>query len=83
MIHGTIHAADGFAIAMVVILTLSLGIVALLAAGIYRSGKRRESEVEQLIEELRREEEQGKHPAGTDDARDPWEKDSDWWKRDP
>ena len=84
---GLLHAADGFAMAMVVILILSLGIVALLAAGIYRSGKRRENEVEKLLEELRREEEeeeeQHKHPAPPTGAeeREPWEKDVDWWKK--
>ena len=85
---GLLHAADGFAMAMVVILVLSLGIVALLAAGIYRSGKRHENEVEKLLEEVRRDEEeeeaqQQKHPtppAGTED-REPWEKDVDWWKK--
>jgi hypothetical protein len=86
---GLLHAADGFAMAMVVILTLSLGIVALLAAGIYRSGKRRESEeVEKLLEDVRREleEEEAQQqkrptpPAGTKE-REPWEKDVDWWKK--
>ncbi|MCW1925114.1 hypothetical protein OKA05_21310 [Luteolibacter arcticus] len=81
-----LHAADGFAMAMVVILIFSLGIVGLLAAGIYRSGKRRENEVEKLLEELRREEEeeQQKHPAppaGANETRDPWEKDPDWWQK--
>jgi hypothetical protein len=82
---GIVHAADGFAMAMVVILIFSLGIVALLAAGIYRSGKRREDEVEKLLEELRREEEeeQRKHPASPTGAeeREPWEKEADWWKK--
>jgi hypothetical protein len=82
---GIVHAADGFAMAMVVILIFSLGIVALLVAGIYRSGKRREDEVEKLLEELRREEEeeQRKHPASPTGAeeREPWEKEADWWKK--
>ena len=82
---GILHAADGFAMAMVVILIFSLGIVSSLAIGIYRSGKRRENEVEKLLEELRREEEeeQKKHPtppAGTEE-REPWEKEADWWKK--
>jgi hypothetical protein len=82
---GIVHAADGFAMAMVVILIFSLGIVALLAFGIYRSGKRREDEVEKLLEELRREEEeeQRKHPASPTGAEEsePWEKEADWWKK--
>ena len=84
---GILHAADGFAMAMVVILIFSFGIVATLAVGIYRSGKRRENEVEKLLEEVRRdveeEERQQKHPTpptGTEE-REPWEKEVDWWKK--
>lgn len=79
----TIHATDGFALAMVAILVLGLGVVALLVLGIYRSGKRRESEVEKLLEESRREEEAEKHPASPTggEEREPWEKDADWWKK--
>lgn len=83
MLHGAVNAVDGFAMAMVVILVLSLGVVALLVAGIYRSGKRRESEVEKLLEELRQEEKEEKHPAspaGTEE-RAPWEREEDWWKK--
>ncbi|HEY1123391.1 MAG TPA: hypothetical protein VGE67_17380 [Haloferula sp.] len=84
---GILHAADGFAMAMVVILIFSLGILATLAVGIYRSGKRRENEVEKLLEEVRREveeeERQQKHPAPPTgvEQREPWEKDVDWWKK--
>ncbi|MCW1886984.1 hypothetical protein OKA04_19755 [Luteolibacter flavescens] len=87
---GLMHPADGFALAMVVILVFSLGIVVLLAVGIYRSGKRRPSEAEDLIEELRLEEEaerqrqdEQKHPASPtrDEEREPWEKEADWWKK--
>ena len=77
-----VSSADGFAMAMVVILVLSLGVVALLVAGIYRSGKGRENEVEKLLEELRREEEE-KHPApsGSGEERAPWEREEEWWKK--
>jgi hypothetical protein len=80
---GAVTATDGFALAMVAILTLSLGVVALLVLGIYRSGKQRESEVDTLLEELRRDEEAEKHPAapGATETRDPWEKDPEWWRR--
>lgn len=83
MLHGAVNAVDGFAMAMVVILILSLGVVALLVGGIYRSGKRRESEVEKLLEELRQEELEEKHPAspaGTEE-RASWERKEDWWKK--
>ena len=80
---GVFNAADGFAMAMVVILTLSLGVVALLVHGIYRSGKRRESEVDKLLDEVRRDENAEKHPAPSAPAEqgEPWEKDEDWWKK--
>ena len=84
MLHGVVSAVDGFAVAMVVILVLSLGVVALLVTGIYRSGKRRENEVEKLLDELREEEErEEKHPASSGGAeeRAPWERDEDWWKK--
>ena len=77
-----VSSADGFAMAMVVILVLSFGVVALLVAGIYRSGKRRENEVESLLEELRREEEE-RHPApsGGGEERAPWEREEEWWRK--
>lgn len=84
MLHAVVNAVDGFAMAMVVILVLSLGVVALLVSGIYRSGKRRESEVEQLLDELRRgEDEAEKHPAPPSgvETREPWEREEDWWKK--
>jgi hypothetical protein len=81
---GAVNPADGLAMAMVVILVLSFGVVALLVLCIKRNGKQAETEVERLLEELRREEEEEKHPAppsGTADAREPWEREEDWWKR--
>lgn len=80
---GAVNATDGFALAMVVILTMSFGVVALLLAGIYRSGKQRETEEEKLIAELRREEDEEKHPASPTggEEREPWEKEADWWKK--
>jgi FtsZ-interacting cell division protein ZipA len=84
MLYGVVNAVDGFAMAMVVILVLSLGVVALLVTGIYRSGKRRESEVEKLLEELRQEgEDSERHPASPSggEERAPWEREDDWWKK--
>ena len=78
-----VSAVDGFAMAMVVILTLGLGVVALLLWSITRHGKRRDHEVEELIEEVRRDQNEQKLPApsAAPDAREPWEKDGDWWKK--
>jgi len=77
-----VSAVDGFAMAMVVILTLGLGVVALLVVSISRNGKRRDHAVEQLIDELRRDEAAEKQPApsAAPEPREAWEKDGDWWK---
>lgn len=84
MFFGAVSPADGLAMSMVVILVLSFSVVALLLVGIKRHGKRAETEVEKLLEELRREEEEEKHPAppsGTGQSREPWEREEDWWKK--
>jgi hypothetical protein len=78
-----ISDVDGFAMAMVLILTLSLGMVALLIGSISRSGKRRNREVEKLIDDVRRAQKPKKSPTppAPPEAREPWEKDGDWWKK--
>ena len=86
MLHGVLSPADGLAMSMVVILVLSLGIVALMIVFIKRSGRRAETEVEKLLEELRKDEEEEakRHPAppsGSGENREPWEKEEDWWKK--
>lgn len=80
---GVVSDVDGFAMSMVLILVLSFGVVALLLVSIFRSGKRRPDPVEDLIEEVRRSEKPEKipSPSATPDAREPWEKDGDWWKK--
>jgi hypothetical protein len=78
---GTVSEVDGFAMALVLILILSFGIVALLLGSITRHGKRRDREVEDLLEEVRDQEaEKLPSPAATPETREPWEKDGDWWK---
>ncbi|TAE78311.1 MAG: hypothetical protein EAZ65_05275 [Verrucomicrobia bacterium] len=83
MLLAVIDAADGFALTMVGILTLGLGVVALLLISISRHGKRRNHEVEALIDEVRRQEAAEKQttPAAADPSRQPWEKDAEWWKQ--
>jgi hypothetical protein len=82
-----LNAADGFALSMVLILTLGLGVVALLLGSIARHGKRRDHELEALLDELRREDaDQGRQAAVSTSPeptapREPWERDGDWWKK--
>jgi hypothetical protein len=80
---GIVSDVDGFAMTMVVILLLSLGVVSLLLASIFRNGKRRDHQVDELLEEVRRSEDDRKIPlpSAAPEAREPWEKDSDWWKK--
>lgn len=82
----SLSAADGFVIAMLVVMALSLGVVALLFLIMSRNEARRDRQVEELLQELadeeKREKEKEKHaPAPSEAAdREPWEKDGDWWK---
>lgn len=81
-----ISDVDALAMAMVLVLVLSFSVVALLIVFITRQGKRRDREVEELLDEVRREEAAEKLPApsaGTaaPESREPWEKDGDWWKK--
>lgn len=81
---GAVNPADGLAMALVVILVLSFGVVALLVGFIKRNGRRAETEAEKLLEELRREEDEERHPAppsGKAETREPWEREDDWWKK--
>lgn len=80
---GMVSDVDGFAMTMVLILILSLGVVALLLVSIFRNGKRRDRQVEELIEEVRRSQEDRKIPlpSAAPEAREPWEKEGDWWKK--
>ena len=81
---GAVTPADGLAMALVMILVLSFSVVALLVVFIKRNGKRAETEVEKLLEELRREDEEERHPAppsGPAETREPWEREEDWWKK--
>jgi hypothetical protein len=81
-----LNAVDGFAMAMVVILTLGLGVVALLLGSIVRNGRRRDREVEELLDEIRRDAERDRQPAPSAPpesraSREPWVRDGDWWKK--
>jgi hypothetical protein len=83
MYLGVVSDVDGLAMTMLVVLILSFGVVALLLWSIFRHGKRRDREVEDLLEEVRRSQEPEKIPApsATPETREAWEKDGDWWKK--
>ncbi len=81
---GDFTAADGLVIAMLVVMFLAMGVVALLFLTIRRSAARRNHEVEDLLDELSAEE-NAPHsapviPENRAAASEPWERDGDWWK---
>jgi uncharacterized protein (DUF58 family) len=82
---GVVTAADGLVIAMLLVMFLSLGVVALLFLTIRRSAACRDAEVERLLEEISAEEEKevieaSRKAPESDVAAQPWERDGDWWK---
>lgn len=75
--------ADGFALAMLAMVLLSLSVIAMLAFCMRRNAARRDPHVDRLLDEL--DEEAGREkPAPSTGAVtrecQPWEKDPDWWK---
>jgi len=74
-------AADGFVIAMLVMMMLSLGVVALLFLCMRRNAVRRDRYVDELLEEVAETERKEKQAALGDAPKpEPWERDGDWWK---
>jgi hypothetical protein len=72
--------ADAFAIAMIVVMFCGLGVIAMIVVTIFRNAGRRNSDVDELIDEVTRKPPlKEKTPAVV--AREPWEKDGDWWKK--
>ena len=80
---GTEHPADGFVIAMLVMMTLSVGTLVMLAICMRRNVARRNRQVDELLEEVAAEEEKANRAPTVAEAppREPWEKDGDWWKQ--
>lgn len=83
---GTEHlsaAADGFVIAMLVMMASSMGTLILLAVCMRRNVARRDREVDKLLEEVAAEEAGDEHAPAAQEApvSEPWEKDGDWWKQ--
>jgi len=79
MSGGSISEADGFAIVMLAVLVCGLGIVVLLLVTILRNASKRNSEVDELMDDVEREARKEKAPVGK--TGEPWEKDGDWWKK--
>ncbi len=75
---------DGFALAMIAMLALSLGSLLAILVVMLRHGANRDQDVEDLIEESTQESPKKapeKQTAPEDNPREPWEKEADWWKK--
>lgn len=68
---------------MVAVMLLSVGVIALLLYCGLRNAARRDSQVDDLLDEVADEDKLGKHaPAQGDTPKpEPWERDGDWWKK--
>lgn len=83
-IAADIGASDGFAIAMLSVIALAMGTIALLFACMRRAAARRDPHVDALLEELERDEREAERLARAQPSTppaDPWERDADWWKQ--
>ena len=76
-----VHTSEGdaFAIAMLAVMICGMGVVALILITVLRNASKRNSDVDDLIEEAEEESRKEKAPAGK--VSEPWEKDGDWWKK--
>ena len=78
-------AADGFVIAMLAMMMLSLGTIGALILCMRRNAARNDPMVEELLREVAAEEEKQERRATTtaEDPKpaDPWEREADWWKK--
>ena len=75
-----ISREDGFALAMLVMLTLALGSVLMILLRLARHSGNHDGEVEEL---LKAPEDEPLTPSGVKSKTpsEPWEKDADWWKK--
>ncbi len=90
---GEYSAADAFALAMLCMMFLSMGVIALLFFTIGRSAGKRNAQVDELIDEVTNDAKDTKAPQATKDAGEEpaaapgkavleeWEKEPDWWKK--
>lgn len=74
---------DGLAIAMLSVMLLAFGVVFSLLFCMFLAAKRRNPEVDELLEELEQEEKNAKlvKAVPVEKKREEWEKDGEWWKQ--
>lgn len=72
---------DAFAIAMIAVMGCAFGIIALMIFGIIRSARKRNREVEDLLDEVSAPPKKPPVPTPTEKKSEPWEREGDWWKK--
>jgi hypothetical protein len=77
-----LSASDGLVITMLCAMALSLGVIGVLIFCMRRNARRRDRQVDELLEEVAAAEERDRHAASVEDppGAAPWERDGDWWK---
>ena len=82
ILHLAITEADGLALAMMGVMLLAFGVIFSLLFCIVRAAKRRDPEVDRLMDEVEQEEKEEKlvKVAPAEKKREKWEKDGEWWK---
>ncbi len=82
---GEVTAVDAMALTMLGVMFLGFGVISLIFLNIRRHATRRDAELEALLEEVEAEAEkpQEEKPAPVPETppREPWERETDWWKK--
>ncbi|MDB6080451.1 MAG: hypothetical protein JWO82_4198 [Akkermansiaceae bacterium] len=80
-----LSSADGFAMSMILILTLGLGTAFMVILTVVKHSRRTDSAEDLLIEEAHREahgyDQAPEPPPAEAAALQPWEREADWWQR--
>ena len=81
-----ISAVDAFALSMFGVIALAMGTIALLFLCMRREASRRDPQVDALLEEIERDERDERRRTCAEPARvarEPWERNPDWWRNGP
>jgi hypothetical protein len=74
--------SDGFAIAMIAVMSSAFGMIGLLIFGIVRSARKRDREVDDLVDEVSAPTKKPPVAAAQPEKKPAaWEREGDWWKK--
>ncbi len=78
---GDYSAADAFAVSMLCVMLLSMGVIAMLFFLIRKSSSRRDAQIDDLLDEVARDAKPQPAPSTPKPILEDWEKEPDWWKK--